>query len=66
MTPDPLRKVSLVGAECYRNFLGFNSATQVIRGVKELYGALQAACERGVAKNILLKYEKNSYGVAVW
>ena len=66
MTSDPLRKVSLIGAECYRNFLGFNSATQVTRDVEALYGALQTACERGVAKNILLKYEKTSNGVAVW
>ena len=49
MTSDPLQKVSLIGAECYRNFLGFNFATQVTRDVVELYGALQTACERGAA-----------------
>ena len=36
------------------------------RDVEALYGALQAACQRGVNKNILLKYEKNSNSVAAW
>ena len=43
-----------------------NSASQVTRDVEALYGALQTACKRGVAKNILMKHEKTSNGVAVW
>ena len=61
-----VRQYNIVGAECYRNFPGLNSATQVTRDVEALYGALQTAFKRGVAKNILLKYEKTSNGVAVW
>ena len=65
MTSYSLWKVGLVGAECYRNFPGLNSATQVTRDIEALYGALQTACERGAAKNILLKYEKTRNGVTV-
>ena len=60
-----MRQYNIVSAECYRNFPGLSSATQVIRDVGALYGALQIVCKRVVPKNILLKYEKTSNGVAV-
>ena len=49
-----------------QEFSRFEFCYQVTRDVEALYGALQAACKRKVAKNILLKYEKTSNGVTVW
>ena len=49
-----MRQYNIIGAEWYRHFLGLISATQESRDVETLYGDLQTACKREVAKKILL------------
>ena len=61
-----MRQLTLLVLNTTEIFGGLNSATQVTRDVEALYGALQTACKKRFAKNILLKYEKISNGVAVW
>ena len=39
-------------------FGGLNFVTHVNRDVEALYGPLQTACQRKVAKNILINYDK--------
>ena len=54
------------GADCYINVSGITSANQIIRDVEALYGAIQTSCQKGVAKSILMKHQRDSNGVAAW
>ena len=61
------RAYLLEGPEYYSHFSDFvRSKAQMITDIAALYGALKAACKRGVGKSIPKRYSNTQDGLKAW